>query len=194
MAGKVDLDASLVTLGVDHKTLEKVFYATKSTADSSIVHRGDNRSGNGTGDDEVIDIKLSQVGANVDTLGICITSYTESKFTSVRDAYVRVFADGREIVRYSLQHLGPYTAYVLAFITRGLPHDPSALGWTLTPASIPGYGKSVSYTLPAMSAWVKARRSLGGGHARHATSQEERTVYAAFQTPRGTEKENGTKR
>ena len=102
------------------------------------------------GDDETMTVDLAGLGSNVRAIGLCITSYKENRFSSVAEAYVRVLSDSKEVARYTLHDLGPYTAYIVAMFTRGCEHHPNADHWSMNAVGVPGYGKSVSYTIPAM--------------------------------------------
>ncbi|MBN0266604.1 TerD family protein, partial [Pseudomonas aeruginosa] len=63
-----DLDASVFVTGENGKVLNDasfIFYNNKTSADGSIEHLGDNRSGQGDGDDEQVNVKLNGLGADV---------------------------------------------------------------------------------------------------------------------------------
>ena len=47
--GKVDLDASLVTIDEHGKHIEKIYYGNKESKDHKVKHLGDNRTGAGSG-------------------------------------------------------------------------------------------------------------------------------------------------
>jgi tellurium resistance protein TerD len=61
-----DLDASVFMLGASGKIPNDkyfVFYNNSESPDSSVKHKGDSRTGEGSGDDETIEIDLSKVDA-----------------------------------------------------------------------------------------------------------------------------------
>ncbi|MWC27826.1 TerD family protein [Paenibacillus sp. MMS18-CY102] len=106
-----DLDASAFLLHEDGKAKgadDFVFYNNVSGGNGSVVHTGDNRTGEGDGDDEQIDVDLSKVPANISRIGITVTIYDyESRgqnFGQVSNAFVRVVdaATNRELMRYDL--------------------------------------------------------------------------------------------
>jgi tellurium resistance protein TerD len=122
-----DLDASALLLGADGKVrspADFIFYNQKSTADGSVVHQGDNRSGEGDGDDEQIDVELLKVAPDVTRIVIAVSidkaDERRQNFGQVRSAYCRVVdQDGAEIVRFDLsEDAAPETAMVFAEVYR----------------------------------------------------------------------------
>lgn len=105
-----DLDASAVLLAGDkvRNDSDFVFYGQKQDADASVIHGGDNLTGEGDGDDETIDIHLDKVPAEVDRVVVAATIYDyetrNQSFGQVRNAYIRIVnADnGEELARYDL--------------------------------------------------------------------------------------------
>ncbi|KVD38599.1 chemical-damaging agent resistance protein C [Burkholderia ubonensis] len=106
-----DLDASIFVTGDSGKVLSDagfIFYNNKKSADGTIEHLGDNRSGRGEGDDEQVVVKLTGLAADVKKLVFAVTIHdAESRkqsFGQVSNAYIRVVnkADGKEIARYDL--------------------------------------------------------------------------------------------
>ncbi|WP_010093300.1 TerD family protein [Burkholderia ubonensis] len=106
-----DLDASIFVTGDSGKVLSDagfIFYNNKKSADGTVEHLGDNRSGQGDGDDEQVVVKLTGLAANVKKLVFAVTIHdAESRkqsFGQVSNAYIRVVnkADGKEIARYDL--------------------------------------------------------------------------------------------
>ncbi|KWE84703.1 chemical-damaging agent resistance protein C [Burkholderia ubonensis] len=106
-----DLDASIFVTGDSGKVLSDagfIFYNNKKSADGTVEHLGDNRSGHGEGDDEQVVVKLAGLAADVKKLVFAVTIHdAESRkqsFGQVSNAYIRVVnkADGKEIARYDL--------------------------------------------------------------------------------------------
>ncbi|CCG07284.1 TerD family protein [Pararhodospirillum photometricum] len=106
-----DLDASVFLLSAAGKVrsdADFIFYNNKSTADGSVVHKGDNRTGEGAGDDEVVFIDLAKVAADVQKVAFSVTIHDaearKQNFGQVSNAYIRVLnkANGAEITRYDL--------------------------------------------------------------------------------------------
>jgi tellurium resistance protein TerD len=106
-----DLDASVFLLNGQGKVNSEkdfVFYGNTSNANGSVVHSGDNRTGVGEGDDEIININLASLPQEVEKASFCITIYEGKErgqnFGQVSNAYVRVLnkVTGEELIRYDL--------------------------------------------------------------------------------------------
>ena len=106
-----DLDASALVCGPDGKVLDDrhfVFYNNLTSPDGSVEHTGDNLTGEGEGDDEVIKINLAAVPTEVDKVVFAVSIYDadsrSQSFGQVRNAFIRVVnqADNSEIARYDL--------------------------------------------------------------------------------------------
>lgn len=106
-----DLDGSAFLLKSDGKVRgdsDFIFYNNLKSTDGSIVHTGDNQTGEGEGDDERIEIDLSRVPADIDRVSITVTIHDadarRQNFGMVSKAYIRCLnAEGeREIARYDL--------------------------------------------------------------------------------------------
>ena len=106
-----DLDASIFVTGESGKVLNDasfIFYNNKKSQDGSVEHLGDNRSGQGDGDDEQVNVKLTGLAADVKKLVFAVTIHDadarKQSFGQVSNAYIRVLnkADGKEIARYDL--------------------------------------------------------------------------------------------
>lgn len=106
-----DLDASALMVGSAGKILSDahfIFFNNLTSPDGSVEHTGDNLTGEGEGDDEVIKVNLAGVPQEVDKVVVTVSIYdaeTRSQsFGQVRNAYIRVVnqADGAELTRYDL--------------------------------------------------------------------------------------------
>ena len=106
-----DLDASAIACGTNGKVLSDnhfVFFNNTKSPDGAIEHMGDNRTGEGEGDDEQIKVNLAGVGADVDKIVFPVSIYEaearSQNFGQVRNAFIRVVnqADERELARFDL--------------------------------------------------------------------------------------------
>ena len=106
-----DLDASAIAVNPGGKVYSDghfVFFNNKQTPDQTIVHTGDNRTGEGEGDDEAINVNLAGLPADIEKIVFPVSIYdaeTRSQnFGQVRNAYIRILnqAGGAEIARYDL--------------------------------------------------------------------------------------------
>ena len=106
-----DLDASAFMVGSNGRCpteKEFVFYGNLVHNSGAVAHMGDNRTGEGDGDDEQIEIDLSKVPSNIEKIAITVTIYDADKrrqnFGQVSNAYIRLVDEttGAEIIRYDL--------------------------------------------------------------------------------------------
>lgn len=121
-----DLDASAFCCGDNGKVTSEsdfVFYNNKVMP--GIEHMGDNRTGEGEGDDEVINIDLDAVPANISEINFTVTidqyDVRNQNFGMVENSYVRVVdqASGAELIRYDLgEDFSVETAIVVAKLYR----------------------------------------------------------------------------
>lgn len=106
-----DLDVS-VFLTNDQGKVEQdtnfVFYNNPKDAAESVIYSGDNRTGEGEGDDESVNIVLSRVPANVAKIAFTVTIHeAESRgqnFGQVSNSYIRIVDKTKndELLRYDL--------------------------------------------------------------------------------------------
>ncbi|WP_328293591.1 TerD family protein [Kineococcus sp. NBC_00420] len=106
-----DLDASALLLGPNGKVLSDahfVFYNQLASPDGSVRHTGDNRTGEGEGDDESIELDLNSVPQDVDKIVFAVSIHDaearRQSFGQVMNAFIRMVnrTDGSEVVRYDL--------------------------------------------------------------------------------------------
>ena len=106
-----DLDASVFVLNESGKVrsdADFVFYNNKNGAGGAVVHQGDNLTGEGSGDDEVVAVSLDQLPADVQRLSFAVTIHDaearRQNFGMVSNAFIRVVngEGGTEIARYDL--------------------------------------------------------------------------------------------
>ncbi|MCA5932376.1 TerD family protein [Pectobacterium versatile] len=106
-----DLDASVFMVGEDGKVLSDanfIFFNNKLSPCASVEHQGDNRTGEGDGDDEQVKIHLAKVPAEVKKLVFSVTIYDaegrKQNFGMVSNSFMRVYNNdtGAEIARFDL--------------------------------------------------------------------------------------------
>lgn len=110
-----DLDASAFLLGANGKVSQDkdfIFYGEKNSVCGSVVHNGDNRTGDGDGDDESISVDLTKVPASIEKIVVAVTIYDGAEknqnFGQVQNAYIRIVnASGNaEVARFDLTEDG----------------------------------------------------------------------------------------
>jgi tellurium resistance protein TerD len=106
-----DLDASALLTNAEGKVATDgnfVFFNNLTSPDGSVEHTGDNLTGEGEGDDEVIKVNLAGVPQEVDKIVVTVSIYDAEtrgqSFGQVRNAFIRVVnqADNAELARYDL--------------------------------------------------------------------------------------------
>lgn len=106
-----DLDASAIATGEDKKVLSDkhfVFFNNLKSPEGSIEHTGDNLTGDGDGDDEVINVDLAGTPPTISNIFFPVSIYDADgrgqSFGQVQNAYIRVLdrANGKELARYDL--------------------------------------------------------------------------------------------
>lgn len=106
-----DLDASVFLLAETGKVrsdADFVYFNNLKGADGAVEHHGDNLTGQGDGDDEVVSVHISRIPAEVTKISFAVTIYEpearSQNFGMVSNAFIRVVnADGgTELARYDL--------------------------------------------------------------------------------------------
>lgn len=112
-----DLDASVFMLGENGKLLRDedfIFYNNLNGRDGAVVHTGDNLTGDGDGDDEVIIINFDKIPSEIKKLAVCVTIHDaearRQNFGQVSNAYIRIakLADefdtvGEPVLKFDLE-------------------------------------------------------------------------------------------
>jgi tellurium resistance protein TerD len=106
-----DIDSSAFILKADGKVRSDsdfIFYNNLKSSDGAVQHSGDNRTGEGSGDDETVQVDLTKVPADVDKIAVCVTIHDadsrRQNFGQVQKAFVRCVntANNQEVARYDL--------------------------------------------------------------------------------------------
>lgn len=128
-----DLDACVFLLGSNGKVMRDedfVFYNNLSARNGAVVHTGDNRTGEGEGDDETILIDFTKIPPEIDKIAVTVTIFdAEQKhqnFGQVSNSYVHVLkvdtpddVGGEEVLRFDLvEEFSIETALVVCEIYR----------------------------------------------------------------------------
>ncbi|MGW0547417.1 TerD family protein [Streptomyces altiplanensis] len=112
----IDLDASVIAYNGNRKHLDSCYFGKLSILNGAVKHSGDNLTGEGAGDDEVITVDLGRIPAEATGLVFTVNSFTGQKFTDVAKAYCRLLdaATGEELVRFDLTGAEPQTGVMMA--------------------------------------------------------------------------------
>lgn len=120
-----DLDASAFLVGADGICKPENFIYYNNRVSTGIEHMGDNRTGVGDGDDEVIKLDLTMIPPTIEKIAVTVTIYEAEKrgqnFGQVSNAFIRLLDEetNQEILRYDLgEDYSCETALVVAEIYR----------------------------------------------------------------------------
>lgn len=109
----IDCDVSLFMIDENNKIPQDgffVFYNNLNSADGSVVHQGDNRTGEGDGDDEEIHVDLSLVHPDIVQMMFIVTIHdaetNNQNFGMVENAFIRILnkENNEELCRYNLSN------------------------------------------------------------------------------------------
>lgn len=119
-----DLDASCFMLGENGKIVSDqhfIFYNNLVSPDKSVVHTGDNRTGDGEGDDEQIKVALKKISPEIKKLVFVVTIHEAAKrkqsFGQIANSFIRIVDEetNREIAKYDLgEDYSTETAMIMA--------------------------------------------------------------------------------
>ncbi|MEV0340931.1 TerD family protein [Nocardia sp. NPDC050713] len=115
----IDLDASVIMFA-DGNPADYAYYGQLSSKDGSVRHQGDNLTGEGEGDDEVILVDLTRIPAHITSLVFIVTSYKGHTFEQVRNAFTRLVdgSNNAELARYTMAGGMAFTAMAMAKVFR----------------------------------------------------------------------------
>ena len=113
---EIDCDVSVFMLNDTNKIPADgffVFYNNLKSQDNSVVHQGDNRTGEGDGDDEVITINLKNVDSSIEQMIFVVTIHEseirKQNFSMIDNIFLRVYDldANKELCRYDLSESFP---------------------------------------------------------------------------------------
>ena len=116
----IDLDASCILFDDQGNQVDAVWFRQLKSHDGSVLHTGDNRTGDGDGDDEQIVVDLTRVSANVSSLMFTVNSFTGQNFSQIENATCRIVnaSNNQEVARFNLSTLGLHNAQIMAKLYR----------------------------------------------------------------------------
>ena len=134
----IDLDASCIVCAADGSAIDLIWFQQLKSSDGSIIHTGDNLTGEGDGDDESIKVDTAKLPANAAHLVFTVNSYRGQTFDEVDNAFCRILDEGssQEICRYTLTEQGSHTGVVMGVLSR------AGSGWSFTALGTPANGQS----------------------------------------------------
>ncbi|MYX31281.1 TerD family protein [Streptomyces sp. SID8381] len=116
----IDLDASVIAYGPQRNHIDSCYFGKLAILNGAVKHSGDNLTGEGAGDDEVIVVDLGRIPQEVTGLVFTVNSFSGQKFTDVAKAYCRLLdaATDEELVRFDLTSAEPQTGVLMAKLIR----------------------------------------------------------------------------
>lgn len=116
----IDLDASVIAYGPQRNHIDSCYFGKLTILNGAVKHSGDNLTGEGGGDDEVIVVDLGRLPQEVTALVFTVNSFSGQKFTEVAKAYCRLIdaASGEELVRFDLTGAEAQTGVLMAKLIR----------------------------------------------------------------------------
>ncbi|MFD8776942.1 TerD family protein [Streptomyces sp. NPDC055817] len=147
----IDLDASVIAFGPQRNHVDSCYFGKLSIVNGAIKHSGDNLTGEGGGDDEVIVVDLGRLPQDVTGLVFTVNSFSGQKFTEVAKAYCRLIdaATGEELVRFDLTNAEAQTGVMMAKLIRQFSGewDMTAMGDFVKSRTVRGMVKAAAQAL-----------------------------------------------
>lgn len=147
----IDLDASVIAYGPQRNHIDSCYFGKLSILGGAIKHSGDNLTGEGGGDDEVIMVDLGRLPQEVTGLVFTVNSFSGQKFTEVAKAYCRLMdaGTGEELVRFDLTNAESQTGVMMAKLIRQFSGewDMTAIGDFVKSRTVRGMVKPAAQSL-----------------------------------------------
>ena len=136
----IDLDASCICFNSSKDVVDTIYFGNLTGASGSVVHSGDNLTGDGDGDDEVINVDLSRVPSNIESLVFTINSFRGQTFNEIANCFARLVdsSSNQELCIYKLAEKGSNTGVVMCRIYRYNGQ------WKISAIGLPADGRTAS--------------------------------------------------
>jgi len=145
--GDIDLDASLILMDKSGDVLDTIWFRQKESRCGAVRHSGDNLTGEGDGDDEVINVELGKLRDNVEHLCFTVNSFRGQTFNEVGGASCRVLDQhDKPLAEFALSEKGSHTGILIASISR------NGGEWKMTAHGTPMPGRTINDMIPAIIA------------------------------------------
>lgn len=141
----VDLDVSAFLLSRSDQVrfdTDFIFYNNLTTEEGVITHHGDNVTGEGDGDNEVIDVNLEKLSFDIEKIVFSLSIHNcderHQNFTMVKNAFIRIMhaETGEELMRYNLEKDDVVTSKeTSAFLFGEVFREAIVGGWAFKPLS-----------------------------------------------------------
>ena len=140
---RVDLDASIIAFNDKNEALATVYYGNRTGFGGAIQHCGDNLTGAGDGDDEVINLDLGKLPPNVHRLACVVNCFSNKNLSCAKSAYVRLFVGPHTLGFQKLTEIVDSVGMFFCFLQRN-----SAGAWFFQTVVRPISGNRASASIP----------------------------------------------
>ncbi|MFC6154735.1 TerD family protein [Nocardioides yefusunii] len=146
----IDLDASAVMYDAAGNVLDQVWFNQLKSKDGTVLHSGDNLTGDGDGDDESVTVFLDRVSPSVAQIVFVVNSFTGQNFSQIENAFCRLVDETtrQEIARYDLTGSGTHNAQIMSKVSR------DGAGWSMTAIGAIANGRTFQQLLPAITPYL----------------------------------------
>jgi tellurium resistance protein TerZ len=147
----IDLDASCLMFDAAGQLVDQVWFRQLKSKDGSVIHTGDNLTGNSGGDvqadDESIIVELTRVSPAVTTLVFVVNSFTGQNFSQIERAHCRLIDEttGAELAGFQLAGSGTHTAQIMAKLGR------EGAGWAMSAIGAIANGRTFRDLVPTVA-------------------------------------------
>jgi len=143
----IDLDASCICFDSSKNVVDTIYFGNLNGAGGAVSHSGDNLTGDGDGDDEVINVDLSKMPVNIDSLVFTINSFGGQTFNQVANCFARLVdhATKQELCIFKLAEKGSNNAVVMCRLYR---HDGK---WKMSALGNAANGRTARELVPAIT-------------------------------------------
>ena len=145
-----DLDGSVTAFDECNEVIESIYFSHLKGLQGAIKHFGDNLTGVGEGDDEVILVNLNKIPQTVLSLAVAINSYRKNNIIKAKKAYIRLF-NNQEIGRFILNKTKDCIALLLGLFKR----NPQTNGWYFQVMIDPIEGHIITDSYPSLKILLK---------------------------------------
>jgi len=141
-----DLDASIITFDRMINQMEIIYHKNLKSSDGSIVHYGDNRTGLGEGDDELLSVNLANINPNVNAIAVVVNSFKGNSMTGLRSAFIRLYEKEQLIGCHVLGQGGETTGLLLGLFRK----DWANFSWLFQVMISPLPGREAADSIPQL--------------------------------------------
>lgn len=140
---EADVDLSCVLVDANAEFVDFAYWGKLDACNGVVQHLGDNLTGEGDGDDEVILVNLGDLPLNVFAAVFVVSNYSDGNLQQLRNIHFRVVrdVDGAELLRFdSIGAGGSYSSFIACMLQRVVPRSTT---WQLRTLSIPCGGQTI---------------------------------------------------